>query len=517
MKLNLATRIFLGNALVTLTFGAVSVYSILEMRQIGREIRIVSDGYLALSKSAARLDSFHKSRQRDTERLLAESSPQTRQALLRMAQGYFPQMVHDRLNDLTATAKRAAASAPRREQLFLYNLIDRFAEIGRLYDSYEAAARAAQAALAESGSLDRNSEAARSLLMEEKKLEREIQVLTLMLDMRVSDRVRLAEQREQKSTLVIIALSIFAILLGLVTTALSVRLLRPIQSLTMAVQKIEGDPDADIRFPVDVDGEIGLLAHALDDMECARKERNRELAEKQEALVRAERLAAIGRISAQITHEIRNPLTSIGLNAEMLEEELSAGGDMEEAQKLLNAIIREVDRLGEISEQDLSFARFPQPVLAPVNTADFLDDLIDFHESELTRAGVRIERRYARSCPGIVADENQLKQALLNLMRNSREALVHGGTLTIEARPLVTQVEICVSDDGPGIAPEAVKRMFDPFFSTKERGTGLGLSLTQQIIAEHGGTIQCTSALGRGTRFTIRLKRVQEVAPALDG
>ena len=240
-------------------------------------------------------------------------------------------MVHERLNDLTATAQRAAASAPRREQLFLYNLIERFAEIGRLYDSYEAAARTAQAALAENGSLDRNSEAARSLLIEEKKLEREIQVLTLMLDMRVADRVRLAEQREQKSTLVIIALSIFAILLGLTATLLAVRLLRPIHALTMAVQKIESDPGADIRFPMDTDGEIGLLAHALDDMERARKERDRELAEKQEALVRAERLAAIGRISAQITHEIRNPLTSIGLNTEMLEEELSGSESLEEA------------------------------------------------------------------------------------------------------------------------------------------------------------------------------------------
>ena len=97
MKLSLATRIFLGYAIVTLTFGAVSIYSVLELRQIGSEIRLVSDGYLALAKATAQLDSFHKSRQRDTERLFAEKAKDARQAILRLAQGYFPQRVQERL------------------------------------------------------------------------------------------------------------------------------------------------------------------------------------------------------------------------------------------------------------------------------------------------------------------------------------------------------------------------------------------------------------------------------------
>jgi signal transduction histidine kinase len=110
----------------------------------------------------------------------------------------------------------------------------------------------------------------------------------------------------------------------------------------------------------------------------------------------------------------------------------------------------------------------------------------------------------------VICDEGQLRQALLNLLRNSREALVHGGTIRVETRPLVTQVEIVVADTGPGIPPGKLARVFDPFFSTKERGTGLGLALTQQIIHEHGGDIRCESELGRGTRFILRLKRAPE-------
>lgn len=509
MKITLATRIFLGYAIVTLTFGAVSIYSVLELRLIGSEIRLVSDGYLALAKSTAQLESFHKSRQRDTERLFAENSPETRQALLRLAQGYFPQRVKGRLSGIAEIAERAARTAPHTERKFLLNLVARFDELSRLYADYEEAGQELFRQLSQDGVLDRNSEGARALLAQERKLEREIQVLALMLDQRVAERVRIAEQREQKSAWLIVALSIFAIALGLIATLIAGRLLAPIQSLTKAVRKI-GAGERGVAIPLDAQNEIGVLARALDTMVRTRDERERELAEKQEALVRAERLAAIGRISAQITHEIRNPLTSIGLNTELLQEELEEGGSREEAQKLLASIAREVDRLAEISEQYLSFARFPKPVFSVIDTAEFLRELIDFHGAELARAGVRIERKIAPGCASIVGDEGQLRQALLNLMRNSREALVHGGTLCIEARALVTQVEISVCDDGPGIAPDALERMFDPFFSTKERGTGLGLALTQQIIAEHCGELSCQSEIGKGTRFTIRLRRASE-------
>lgn len=517
MSLTLASRIFLGNAIVTLTFGAVSVFSVFQMRATGGEIRLVSEGYLAMAKATAQLDSFHRSRQRDTERLLSEESPTTRQALLKMAQGYFPQKAQERLGELVDMARRAEGMASSAEEAkLLRDLVERFNGLAALYAEYEDAARIAFDTMSVETGMDRGDERYKDFTALERKLGREIRVMALILDQQVAQRVQLAAANERKSTLVIIFLSILAICLGLMATFMARRLLSPVQTLTTAVRQASESPDADMVVPLDADGEIGLLARALDDMARARKGHEKALMEKQEALVRAERLAAIGRISAQITHEIRNPLTSIGLNAEMLEEELADGGDISEARSLLKSIIREVDRLGEISEQYLTFARFPNPVMAPLSTADFLDDLLDFHGPELTRAGVKIQRNYAADCPPVIGDESQLKQAILNLLRNSREALVHGGTIWVEAKPLVTQVELAIRDDGPGIPQEALKKMFDPFFSTKERGTGLGLSLTQQIIASHGGTLGCASELGRGTTFTIRLKRADVASVETD-
>ncbi|HCF56615.1 MAG TPA: hypothetical protein DFS52_01295 [Myxococcales bacterium] len=351
----------------------------------------------------------------------------------------------------------------------------------------------------------------RAVVALEKRIDREIKVLGLMLDQRVAERVGAAEQRERRSAWAIIALSLFAIALALIATAMAGRLLAPIRTLTGAVTRIGlGDYSAEV--PLSAKDEIGVLAREFNAMAKALRERERQLEEKQEALVRAERLAAIGRISAQITHEIRNPLTSIGLNTELLDEALEESSSSAESRQLVKAIGHEVDRLVEITEQYLKFARFPKPVLEPADPNVLIEAVLDFHEEEFTRAGVRLECALAQDCPPVVCDQGQIRQVLLNLLRNSREALVHGGTIRVETRPLVTQVEVALADDGPGIPPEGLAHLVDPFFSTKDRGTGLGLALTQQIIAEHGGEIRCESELGRGTRFLIRLRRAATAA-----
>ena len=236
----------------------------------------------------------------------------------------------------------------------------------------------------------------------------------------------------------------------------------------------------------------------------------------EQALLRSERLAAIGKLSSQITHEVRNPLNSLSLNVEMLEEEL-AGKDGE-AKTLLGAIAGEIERLTQITEGYLDFARLPRPRLerAPLNS--LVDSLLRFVREEAQKSDVRVVSELASELPEVLADENQLRQALLNIVRNAVEAMrasngsgnKHGGTLTVATRRAGEHVEITVRDDGPGISPKDLARIFDPFFSTKSEGTGLGLPLTQQIIEEHGGTIACASEPGRGTIFTIRL-------PAADG
>jgi PAS domain S-box-containing protein len=227
-----------------------------------------------------------------------------------------------------------------------------------------------------------------------------------------------------------------------------------------------------------------------------------------EQLVKSERLAAVGRIAAQITHEIRNPLSSIGLNAELLGEEVARFGEGEkakEARGLVRSIAREVDRLTEVTEQYLRYARLPAPRFAREEVNAILADLLNFMDGELRARGISVRRDLADALPAVEADENQLRQAFLNVLRNSCESMRSGGQLRVETSSCDGIVRLTIADTGVGIEKKNLERIFDPFFSTKEGGTGLGLALTHQIIEEHGGTITCESEVGRGTTFTISL------------
>jgi len=242
-----------------------------------------------------------------------------------------------------------------------------------------------------------------------------------------------------------------------------------------------------------------------------------------ERLIQTERLAAIGRMAAHVTHEVRNPLSSIGLNVDLLEDEIDDAG--EEARVLLRAIRTEIDRLTGVTEEYLRLARLPAPTQEPEDAGALLRELASFVEPELREAGhdLRVDvgsvddaGRDPADSPRlrVHVDEGQLRQALLNLIRNAKEAMPAPGCIELRAargdvddgRP---GVRIDVADEGTGISPEARERLFEPFFTTKAVGTGLGLSLTQQIVAAHGGRIACAPRPGGGTVFSVWL-------PALD-
>jgi PAS domain S-box-containing protein len=221
-----------------------------------------------------------------------------------------------------------------------------------------------------------------------------------------------------------------------------------------------------------------------------------------QALLQNERLATIGRMSAMVAHEIRNPLSSIGLNTELLEEELTESGGLE-TRALLHSISREVERLTAITDEYLKFARLPKPTLQIEQVNDLLRDLLRFVDGELREAKVELTVEFDKQLPPIRADENQLRQAFLNLLKNSLHSMPEGGRLTITTNQRDGQVRVRFADTGQGIDTACIGQIFDPFFSGREGGTGLGLSLTQQIVSEHGGTITCESAPGQGTIFVI--------------
>lgn len=219
-------------------------------------------------------------------------------------------------------------------------------------------------------------------------------------------------------------------------------------------------------------------------------------------LIQTERLAAIGRMAAHVTHEVRNPLSSIGLNVELLEEELAGAGGPE-AKALLRAIQGEIDRLTAITEEYLRLARLPAPRLEPESLGAIVEEVGRFVAREMETSNVSLRVEVEPNLPLVAADEPQIRQALLNLLRNAREAMSEGGEVRLEARAQGGGVEIRVSDRGPGIPAAERAHIFDLFYSTKERGTGLGLPLTQQIVAAHGGRIRCEDNPGGGTVFTI--------------
>jgi two-component system NtrC family sensor kinase len=272
------------------------------------------------------------------------------------------------------------------------------------------------------------------------------------------------------------------------------RTLAPLRVLRLQARQIAGG-DYGRRMVVPSRDEIGDLAREFDAM-------GRAIEEREQRLIRSERLATVGRMAAQITHEIRNPLASLGLYVELLGDELSGDG---EARRLVASIGNEIDRLSEITETYLRFVRLPRPKLEREDLGAIATAVMEFARAELSKGGISLELSVAAGLPEVAADENQIRQALLNLVRNAREAMPSGGKLRVEVAGAVGQVRMSITDTGPGIAPEHLGKIFDPFFSTKEKGTGLGLALVQQILAEHGGRIEVASPSGGGTVFTLTL------------
>jgi signal transduction histidine kinase len=278
----------------------------------------------------------------------------------------------------------------------------------------------------------------------------------------------------------------------------TLRSLRPLSLLRARARQLGGG-DYSQRTGVTSNDEIGDLAREFDAMADAIQERERRL-------ILSERLATVGRMAAHIAHEVRNPLASIGLNAELLGDEIAERG--EEARRLVTSIIGEVDRLTEITETYLRFTRLPRPNLERESIGAIVASVVDLSRGELAQAGVEVAVDVAPGLPDVAADEAQLRQALINLLRNAREAIATAAVRRIdisvrEAGP--GRIAIAICDSGPGIDAANLGKVFEPFFTTKKRGTGLGLALVQQIVVDHGGRIEVASAPGAGTTFTITL------------
>jgi two-component system, NtrC family, nitrogen regulation sensor histidine kinase GlnL len=236
-----------------------------------------------------------------------------------------------------------------------------------------------------------------------------------------------------------------------------------------------------------------------------------------ERMRRADRLATLGMIAAGIAHEVKNPLVGIRGAAQLMKSELESGGQARGLTEYLDVILKESDRLNNVLEEILDFTRIKPREMKASNIHSILDRVLLLNEESARQRGVILARLYDPSLPDVYGSDDQLIQVFLNIIKNAVEAMPTGGRLTIVTRmsDLFTTVQadgkkyqlmvVKVSDTGPGIKQEHLQDIFTPFFTTKDRGAGLGLALSYQIVQEHLGTIRVESQEDEGTTFSVYL------------
>lgn len=241
----------------------------------------------------------------------------------------------------------------------------------------------------------------------------------------------------------------------------------------------------------------------------------------EEQLRRSDRLAALGTLAAGLAHEIKNPLTSIRTFARLMPRKF---GDERFRDTFQRVVPRELERINGIVDRLLELARPARLTLRPVSVPLLLERVLELYGNQIEARGITVVREYAHGCPAIQADAEQLYQAFMNLVTNALEAMGAGGQLTLRASgndgadPFPTSrrgtdahvVKVEIEDTGAGISSSEANKVFNPFFTTKAEGTGLGLALTHKIIEDHGGTISFRSTPGVGTAFRVLLLSISE-------
>ena len=234
------------------------------------------------------------------------------------------------------------------------------------------------------------------------------------------------------------------------------------------------------------------------------KNTNVQLRETQNQLIRLEKLAALGELSATIAHEVNNPLGIIKNYLALIGQQLTAE---DPNYPFYQVIKEEVDRIARIVRQLLDFYRPKAEEIAPVDLSQILDETVVLLEKQLVSSNIEVVKNLPRSLPKIEASPAQLKQVFLNLLMNAREVMPEGGKLEVTTRSENGYVEAEVADSGAGIARDNLEKIFEPFFTTKREkgGTGLGLSVCLGIVKKHGGSIQARNRAPRGAAFIVRL------------
>jgi len=230
----------------------------------------------------------------------------------------------------------------------------------------------------------------------------------------------------------------------------------------------------------------------------------RELREIQQALLQSEKLAAMGRLTSQIAHELNNPIYGIMNTLELLKTEIPPES---KRRRILELSLSEIQRLSEMLRNMLSFSKPEEEKRRPVKIDELIEGILLVMEKQMKESNIQVEASFDSDIPEVMASTNQMRQVMLNILKNAKEAMPKGGTLTVRTAREGNKVLITTQDTGIGIPEEIRDKIFEAFFTTKQKvkGVGLGLSVCYGIIKDHGGEIKVESEEGRGTTFVISL------------
>lgn len=324
-----------------------------------------------------------------------------------------------------------------------------------------------------------------------------------VLTVAISRSALVAEQQQIRASAYGVATA--GILLAIIFSLwIAARVSRPVEELARAAEDVAGG-NWDSRVPERGHDEIGVLARSFNHM-------TEQLENQREKLVQTERVAAWRELARRLAHELKNPLFPLQLTVENLvrARQLAPAEFDEVFRESTQTLSMEIANLKKIIGRFSDFSKMPRPELERIDARDAVARVRALYATaNLEGPAIRLETIVDDRPMPLMADPELLHRALSNLVLNAKDAMPDGGTVTVSARPIDTDVEIRVADTGQGLTQEECQRLFTPYYTTKQHGTGLGLAIVQSVIADHAGTISVESSEGKGAIFVITLPRAE--------
>lgn len=486
-----AARILLSYLVVLLLFTGASTWSVVAFREAVAEAALLRQGYLPLALSLRNLVADQDTYNSQLNHVTTAKNPSDVKAWFDSALALGRPR---RIQEVRHAIERALSEDESKGRLERVELLAGLAKCEALMSRDEALLKKLFAQLSR-GEDAAAQETRDALVRQGLRVQKAILSLEARATSHVDGLVETARDRERTILILLLLLGGLTVLVGALMAFYARRVLGPLSRVTARADAVAGG-DLTPQKAVDSGDEIGELSATFEGMVQA-------ISDAREKLLASERLAAIGKMAAHVTHEVRNPLSSIALNLELLEEEL--GADDEEARNLLRAIGQEVERLSGLSDQYLSMARRKAPDVEESDLGALVYSAIEFMRPEVERHHVELQSNIAAQLPWVEVDQGQIRQVLFNLVRNAREAMPGGGRVLIDVRQVGEELELRITDNGPGVPPEQIERLFDPFYTTKDHGTGLGLAVSRQVLTAHGGRLEYAPAIPHGSVFALYL------------